>query len=199
MHCKHARRQIESISHPARSAPELMQHLSRCGPCRKLFAQATVLHDAIAQLRSDNSDIGPSQSVEQHVLAALNAPIPTQHTAGNTWRWFTASACLALTVFLLALWITPRQPPAVQPAQSPQSGSEAFTPMPYVIPPAPYERTAIIRTVVPLPILLSAGFQIHGEDPASSTPADVLLGEDGRILALRLVAQPTSFSNTRMD
>jgi hypothetical protein len=106
-----------------------------------------------------------------------------------------AGALVSVTVFVAFLMMTQRKTTVIHV----QANDEQFTAMPYVIPPAPYERTSVVRTEVPLQIMLSAGFQVHGEDLGSSVPADVLYGEDGRILALRLVSQPSDFSNKRMD
>jgi hypothetical protein len=196
MFCKHARQQIEYMFPPEGVSAGLTQHLLECDPCRKLFEERKLLQGAIARLRSETSHIGPSHGVEQHLLAALNARGLRSHGASNPWRWLVASALVSVTVFIAAFLMATHRSPTVLPAQA---AEEQFTPMPYVIPPAPYERTSVVRTEVPLQIMLSAGFQVQGEDPSSSTLADVIYGEDGRILALRLVSQPSDFSITRMD
>jgi hypothetical protein len=196
MDCKHARQQIEDMSQPEDASAGLTQHLLECYSCRKLFEERRGLQDAITRLRSETSPVGPSHRVEQHVLAALNGRGLRPHAASRPWRWLIASALVSATAFIIAFLIATHRNPTVVPAQA---ADEPFTAMPYVIPPAPYERTSVVRTEVPLQIMLSAGFQVQGEDPSSSTLADVLYGEDGRILALRLVPQPSNFSTTRMD
>lgn len=196
MFCKHARQQIEHTSQPEEANARLTQHLVECDSCRNLFEERRLLQDAIARLRSETSRVGPSPRVEQHVLAALNGQGLRPNAASNTWRWLVASALVSVTVFIVAFLMTTHRNPTVVPVQA---ADEQFTAMPYVIPPAPYERTSVVRTEVPLQIMLSAGFQIEGEDLSSSILADVLYGEDGRILALRLVSQPSDFSTTRMD
>jgi chorismate mutase len=195
MFCKHARRQIEHMSQPEDANPELTQHLVECASCRNLLEERRLLRNAIARLRSETFRAGPSHSVEQHVLAALNGQALRPHAAPKIWRWSVA-ALVSVTVFVAFLMTTHRNP-TVAGVQA--DDDEQFTAMPYVIPPAPYERTSVVRTEVPLQIMLSAGFQVHGEDLSSGILADVLYGEDGRILALRLVSQPNDFSNKRMD
>lgn len=196
MLCKHSRKQIESMVQAENASSGLTQHLLECDPCRTLFEERRSLQGAIARLRSEQSHIGPSLRVEQNVLAELNSRGFRSLTASNTWRWFFAGAFASVTVLVVAFLMTTHRNPTVLPAQA---AGEQFTAMPFVVPPAPYERTSVIRTEVPMQIMLSAGFQVQGEDPGSSTLADVLYGEDGRILALRLVSQPSNFNTSRMD
>ncbi len=54
-------------------------------------------------------------------------------------------------------------------------------------PPAPYERLAITRAEVPVAALIAAGFTLYSADPAGSVEADVLMGQDGRVHAVRLL------------
>jgi hypothetical protein len=196
MFCKDARQQIEHMSQPEDANAGLTQHLVECDSCRNLFEERRLLQDTIARLRSETSRVGPSRRVEQYVLAALNGQDPRPYTASNTWRWLVASALVSGTVFIIVFLMATHRNPTVMPVQA---ADEQFTAMPYVIPPAPYERTSVVRTEVPLQIMLAAGFHVQGEDLSSSILADVLYGEDGRILALRLVSQSGDFSTTRMD
>jgi len=198
MQCKQARQQIAGLSQPVRATLALTQHLSRCNSCRRIFEERKVLHTAVARLRAETVGVGPSDRVEERVRAELNFPVLKVRRSALTWWWAVVSAtvvaaiCIASLVAHRATEALPAQP-AVIPVNEP------FTAMPYVIPPAPYERTTVVRTEVSLQIMLAAGFQVHGGDLGSSTLADVLYGEDGRILAVRLVPQPDSFSDERMN
>jgi hypothetical protein len=198
MQCKQACQQIAGLSEPARATLALTQHLSRCNSCRRIFEERKVLHAAVARLRAETVGVGPSDSVEERLRAELNFPVlKVRRTATTVW-WAVVSATVVAAVCIASL--VARRSTEALPAQSaavPVNGR--FTAMPYVIPPAPYERTTVIRTEVSLQIMLAAGFQVHGGDLGSSTLADVLYGEDGRILAIRLVPQPDSFSDERMN
>jgi hypothetical protein len=196
MLCKHARRQIEQMSQPKAATASLKQHLANCGSCRKLSDERRFLQNAIARLRSETSRVGPSRHVEDHVLTALNSRALRPHAVSSTRRWYTVGA-LASLLLLIAITLMKVRPNRTIPL--PRAADEQFTAMPYVIPPAPYERTSVVRTEIPLQILLSAGFQVQSDDPSSSALADVLYGEDGRILALRLVPRSNNFPTTRMD
>ena len=57
--------------------------------------------------------------------------------------------------------------------------------IPYTAPPAPYERTQVMRMAVPVAALIAAGFEVHVADAGAAVPAEVLVGQDGRALAIR--------------
>jgi hypothetical protein len=74
----------------------------------------------------------------------------------------------------------------LRPAPAPVR-EEAFVAIPYTVPPAPYERTSVMRMEIPVAGLLAAGFRFPAMDAGSTVTADVLMGQDGRVVALRLV------------
>jgi hypothetical protein len=91
-------------------------------------------------------------------------------------RWVAVAAAMVVTVVAVVI-LHHRPTPESQPRQ------EVFLKIPYVVPPAPYERTAVIRMNVPVAALIAAGFTMN--TPASdSVSADVLVGQDGRPLAV---------------
>lgn len=197
MHCKQARQLIDRLPQPAQASPYLTQHTAQCSPCAKFLEERTTLHNALDNLRAETAALGPSTHVEQQVFAALNPTAFNPRRAQYTLRWITISA-LAFAVLLIAaiLFTVSRTHNAAPIAEIPHE--KPFTAMPYVVPPTPYERTIVIRTQVSLQIMQYAGFQVH-DDIGSTTLADVLYGEDGRILALRLVTQPNPASEKRID
>ena len=100
---------------------------------------------------------------------------------------------LAFAALLIAavLFIVSRNHNASPIAAMPYE--EPFTAMPYVEPAARDERTIIVRTRISSQIVQDAGLEVR-DDAESSALADVVLGDGGRLLALRLVsyAHPTS-------
>lgn len=86
----------------------------------------------------------------------------------------TAVAALAAFCFL--------RPPAAP-------RREVFVPIPYVVPAAPYERTAIVPMDIPVAALIAAGLQVRTAGVAGTVPADVLVGQDGRALAISLTGE----------
>ena len=97
-----------------------------------------------------------------------------------THRFRRRTAFALAAAVLIALCISYSRPP--QPLLQ-----EVFTPIPYVIPPAPYERTEVVRMDVPVADLVAAGLRIQSAGEATSVPADVLIGQDGRPLAVSLL------------
>lgn len=198
MHCKQARHQIDHFLQAAQASSELTQHAAQCIPCAKVLEERTALHNALDHLHAETATLGPSIHVEQQVLAALNATTFNPRRAQHTLRWISISG-LAFAALLIAavLFTSSRTHNVVPIAEIPHE--ETFTAMPYVVPPAPYERTAIIRTQIPLQIMQYAGFEVRDDDLGATTLADVVYGQDGRILALRLVPQPNSTPETRIN
>jgi hypothetical protein len=77
------------------------------------------------------------------------------------------------------------------PAQPPQD-AEPFTAIPYTVPLDPRERVTVRRVAIPVAALVAIGLTAPAPDPAASAQADVVVGEDGRIRAIRLVAFESS-------
>jgi hypothetical protein len=88
-----------------------------------------------------------------------------------------AAACLPVLAAAMIFWTS-----APKPADRP------FIAVPYVAPLAPYERTSVMRMEVPVAALVAAGFQVHGVEPGSTVKVDVLVGQDGRMHAVRLIS-----------
>ena len=197
MHCKQARQQIDRLPQPVQASPELTQHTTQCSSCAKFLEERTALHKAFANLRMETASLGPSTLVEQQVLAALNASTPNPRLPHRTWRWITVSAlAFAALLIFAALFTVSRTHKAAPIAEIPHE--EPFTAMPYVVPPAPDERTTVVRTRVSSQIMQDAGLHVQ-DDPGSTALADVVLSQDGRLLALRLVSHPDPTSEKRIN
>ena len=52
------------------------------------------------------------------------------------------------------------------------------------------EHTTVVRMNVEVAALMAAGFQISAADAGASIPADVLLAQDGRAVAIRPLNGP---------
>ena len=69
-----------------------------------------------------------------------------------------------------------------------QSAGEPFVAIPYTVPLAPEERATVVRITLSPSAIAAVGFPLPAIDPGSDTLADVLVGEDGRAHAIRIVA-----------
>ncbi|HKD08364.1 MAG TPA: hypothetical protein VKB79_20855 [Bryobacteraceae bacterium] len=84
-----------------------------------------------------------------------------------------------------------RQPAAVVRPRKPRAArviEEPFVQIPYTQPLAPWERGEIVRMELPVAALIAQGFSIATSDAGAAARADVLVGEDGRARAVRLIS-----------
>jgi hypothetical protein len=107
------------------------------------------------------------------------APAPR---AGLRLAW-TMATCAAICAVLCVVLLYP-----APPQKSAEAGDAPFLEMPYVAPLAPYERAEVVRMEVPVAELTAAGLEVHVPDTRATILADVVLGQDGRAHAIRLVS-----------
>ena len=68
------------------------------------------------------------------------------------------------------------------------SGVQAqFIGIPYLPPLDPRENSAVVRMNIRVAMLIAAGYRVTA-DPDAIVPADVLVGEDGRAHAVRMLS-----------
>jgi hypothetical protein len=148
-----------------RSSEEAL-HLDSCARCRE---EVERLRETFALFR---------QSGERWSEHWYGKPAEKAFRRSN-WR-LAAAGAMGASILAGALSLyTPA--PALR-AEAP------FLPIPYTVPLAPYERTSVMRMDVPVAALTAAGFEVHGHEPGSTIPADVLVGQDGRARAFRLIS-----------
>ncbi|MBV8844071.1 MAG: hypothetical protein JO307_14780, partial [Bryobacterales bacterium] len=104
-------------------------------------------------------------------------------------RWMgvaglTAAAFAA--VLLIPLWHSPA--PVAPAPKAVVESEEAFVPIPYITPLAPYERADIVRVDLPVTALIAAGLSAQAAEPGATAQVDVVVGQDGRAHAVRLVS-----------
>ena len=78
--------------------------------------------------------------------------------------------------------------PVVPVPQALAEPDEPFVPIPYVTPLAPYERADIVRVDLPVTALIAAGLSVQVAEPGATAQVDVVVGQDGRAHAVRLVS-----------
>jgi hypothetical protein len=74
------------------------------------------------------------------------------------------------------------------PSPGPPPEQESFVQLPYTLPLDPLEHVELRRIEMPVTALAAAGLTVALPDPRASAQTDVLVGEDGRIRAVRLVS-----------
>jgi hypothetical protein len=144
-------------------------HVHACAACRDELVRC---REALALFRES----GEQWSNQLYTPSCvLYAPSCADRRRPSHLRIAAMLTACALASILLVFAPAPRGP---EPAP--------FVRIPYVAPPAPYERIEIRRMEVPVTTLLTAGLTLHGPAEEGAVRADVVLGQDGRALAIRL-------------
>jgi hypothetical protein len=142
------------------------------------------MDDAMGRLAAEMAEAGAPLAIEQAVLAEFDRV--KRRRIGR--RWITAMGAVAASV--AAVWLAEKRP-AQQPLEPPAGAAEAEQPfvlIPYVLPPAPDERVEVVRMQMPVAALIAAGFRMQTADVGAQAEADVMVGQDGRPRAVRLIS-----------
>lgn len=76
---------------------------------------------------------------------------------------------------------------------------QPFIAIPYTAPLSPYERTDIVRMDLPVSALIAAGIPLKVSDQGARARADLVVSEDGRARAVRLISISNSDSDRRFQ
>lgn len=141
-------------------------------------------HDDLRRVLREWQVPGAPAELEARVMAARPAWRP---------RLLLAAASVALVAagaLLSGVSVHPvkSQQPAGPLLTVDSAGEAPFVPVPYVAPLDSYETGMVLRLNLPVAALTRAGYRIPGVDPTATVLADVLVGDDGRAHAVRLVS-----------
>src|SRR5262249_43569594 len=145
-------------------AADTERHVRQCLSCR---TEVEALAETMAQFRESSA----RWSAHQMVSTARS-----RRSGRSIWLAGAVAASIAIGALLVG------RPAPVAPKDAP------FVEIPYVAPLAPYERASVVRMDVPVTALIAVGFQVHGSEPGATISADVLVGQDGRPHAVRLIS-----------
>jgi hypothetical protein len=187
----------------------LLAHAERCADCARALDEQMALSAALGTLA--DGALPEIAEIEARVLAEFD-----RRARWSWRRRVPVAALLAAAAAIGFLWVNRRTPvvrmavatPPVIAAQAapPEprapirkvgvrpvhkaapiaSAEEPFLPIPYTVPPAPEERTSVVRMEVPVAALIAAGYRVETSDPGGVLDADVLVSQDGRARAIRL-------------
>jgi hypothetical protein len=169
---------------------------------------------ALTRLAAESSELAPPPDLESALLREFDRTrrsrrlrpriAPAAAAAAVAVLWFLRPQPVATLQISQATPVPPwsalpppaaENSPAPAPAQpppragAPPAESESpFTPIPYVAPIDPYERIEVVRMDLPVSALIAAGLRIQTDDAGASVQADVMVGQDGRARAIRLVS-----------
>jgi hypothetical protein len=144
------------------------------------------LDEGMGRLAAEHEQCGAPFAVEQAVLAEFDRVRRRKLVR----RWIAATGAVAASV--AAVWLgetRPGQQPVAPPVLVAQAEAEQpFVPIPYVLPPAPDERLEVVRMRMPVAALIADGFRMQTADMGAQAEADVIVGQDGRARAVRLIS-----------
>jgi hypothetical protein len=163
-------------------APEqsagLNGHLKSCAECRAALARFTKIDRDLTAWGRQVANGNPASSGAREQLAARMRPAAVP---GLAVRWMPAAAAAIAIALALSSVAPPPKPPAAgrEPAR--------FVEIPYLPPLDPQENATIVRMNIRVATLIAVGYRVTG-DPDTIVPADVLVGEDGRAHAVRVLS-----------
>lgn len=199
----------------------LAAHLEVCARCSAELDRQLRLSAAMKALAERTANVFAPQSVEQAILAELNtvhgnvrrrwiyAGLGGAIAASLMMAWWLtnppaskkieAHVAPAPPVAVVQASIPVQSPPVAvkrpvpkrrpKPAPKPE---QPFIAIPYTPPLDPRERIEVVRMDMPVAALIAAGLPVGTADPTSQVRTDVLLGQDGRARAVRLVTLASS-------
>jgi hypothetical protein len=138
------------------------------------------LDDAMSLLAAELANTEAPPEIESVVLAEFDRV--RRYKRGK--YWIAAAAAAAASV--AGAWMIQHKPAAPPSVQA--ETEQPFVPIPYVLPPGPYERVEVVRMKLPVAALIAAGFRIQTTDLGAQAEADVIVGQDGRARAVRLIS-----------
>ena len=156
----------------------LQKHLEGCAQCRTALAEFSKIDGELtawgAMVAAENPERpGARERLEARMLQATARP-PT--------RWVPVAGAAIAAALLLAVL------PSTKPKPSLEAHAEqTFIEIPYLAPLDPRENATVLRMDIRVSTLMSLGYRV-GAAPEAVLPADVLVGEDGRAHAVRVLA-----------
>lgn len=178
--CEHALALLPQLVDGDLSSTEsefLSAHVATCRACADQFSVFAKVDAAITNRKEPGS---PPPFGQRERLARQMQFHPAR---SRVWIW---AATAAIAAGLLVFWFVGRESPV--PASLADSRAETrFIEIPYLAPVAPNENTTVVRMDLQVATLQAAGYRVNA-DPGVTVPVDVLIGEDGRPHAVRVLA-----------
>jgi anti-sigma factor RsiW len=159
----------------------LQVHLSGCRECHLCHERFVALD---AELTGWGMRVGAENPPPPGQKALLTIGM-TEPAPRRTLRWMPAVTLAAAAALLLTVYVEQKKPDARTAASGRESAQ--FIDIPYLAPLDPRENATIVRMDIQVATLMSLGYRVAA-DPDEVVPADVLVGEDGRAHAVRVIS-----------
>jgi hypothetical protein len=141
--------------------------------------------DAMSRLAAELSEARAPRAIERSLLAEFD--LVKRRKRGKVW----VAAAGAIAASIAVVWFIQHKPVQQSSVAAPPAAVELdqpFVPIPYVLPPGPYERVEVVRMKLPVSELIAAGYRLQTSDLGAQAEADVMVGQDGRPRAIRLIS-----------
>jgi len=156
-----------------------------------MYGMNNRLTKAMDHLRAESENANAPAEIEQALLSEFDR---VQHRKRRL-LWMIASGAIAAWIAVALIFSVRQRPlapiPSATVTEDPQQSEQPFVPIPYVTPLGAYERAEIVRVEVPVAALIAAGFSMRTTDPGARAEAEVIVGQDGRARAVRLISIST--------
>jgi anti-sigma factor RsiW len=160
----------------------LRGHLETCAECR---AQVAGFVEIDSELTGWGRQLGlqnPPLAGARDQLVTRMASLPIRRRAV---RWMPATAAAIAAALVLVVMTPHKKPPVIKSAVD--QSAAAFVEIPYLPPLDPRENATVVRMNIRVATLIAVGYRVTA-DPDTIVPADVLVGEDGRAHAVRVLS-----------
>ncbi len=151
---------------------QLHAHLDACDECRAGMERLEPIDCELTVWGERLHQVNPPPAGARERLAESLLPRPLS-------RWVPVAAAAIAAAALLAAIVPHARPPA-------KAREAPFVGIPYLPPLDPNEHATVVRMNVRVSTLLAVGYGMTA-DPDEIVPADVLVGEDGRAHAVRVI------------
>ncbi len=158
----------------------LDRHLAACAECRSLLDRIGAMDGEVTELGRRIAIDHPAPAAARTQIAARIDGLPAQR---GILRWIPAVAtaiAAAIALFSVGTGTPKKETPSART-------QDYFIEIPYLPPPAPQENLAVVRMEIRVGTLMSMGYRVTA-DPEALVPAEVLVGEDGRAHAVRVLS-----------
>jgi hypothetical protein len=158
-----------------------LEHVQRCSRCAAVLQNERALSGGLRALAA-GVELPANASLERRLLDGFRADPVWE--AEPWWRVTlkAAAAVLLVTGGMLAAWRDYTQLPR-HPAPPPRV---EFVPWPGVAALPAFESGDLVRTELPVSVLPVLGFEVPAGPAAGTVTADLLVGQDGLVRAVRL-------------
>jgi hypothetical protein len=156
-----------------------------CAECAAEFARFSAIDSELTGWGEQLASAAPAPVFDrERMLSRLRSAqaAPARHRAT---KWMPAAALLVAAGLVLALLAPQARTPAGNRGRN--ADTSQFVEIPYTPPLDPRENTTIVRMSIRVATLIAMGFRISA-DPDTIVLADVLVGEDGRAHAIRMLS-----------